>query len=165
MKALGMSSMSHVRHSITVYRPRQMLYDFWRDLENLPQFMQHLHRVEDVGDGRSHWVAKAPGGLKLEWDAEIVDDVPGTRIAWRSLPSADVKNSGSVMFLETPHEDATEVIVDIHYQPPGGLIGSTLARLFGEDPTQQLWGDLRRFKQIAESRADATKDISEPLAY
>jgi uncharacterized membrane protein len=140
----------HVRHSVTIEYPRQALYEFWRDFENLPRFMQHLDDVKHRGAGRSHWVAKAPAGRRIEWDAVIIDDVPGERIAWRSLPGADVPNSGAVRFSDTP-DRGTEIIVDIHYDPPGGLLGRALARLMGSDPGQQLRQDLHRFKQIVES--------------
>ena len=147
----------HVRHTITVNHERHALYEFWRDVENLPRFMQHLASVRDRGDGRSHWVAKGPAGRRVEWDAEIIDDVPGERIAWRSLPGADVANSGAVRFSDTP-SNGTEIVVDIHYKPPGGLLGRALASLLGADPGQQLKQDLRMFKRVAEST-----DISQPV--
>jgi uncharacterized membrane protein len=150
--------MSHVRHSVTVGQPRQALYEFWRDFENLPRFMRHLERVKDLGRGRSRWVAKAPAGRRVEWDAEVIDDVPGERIAWRSLPGADVPNSGAVLFTDAPDDGGTEIIVDIRYDSPGGILGRALVRLVGGDPGPRLKEDLRRFKQIIEAA-----DLSQPM--
>lgn len=139
-----------VRHSVTIARPAEELYRFWRDFENLPQFMNHLESVRDLGGGRSHWTAKAPAGMTVEWDAEVADDVPGQRIAWRSLPGGDVENDGSVRFVPAPGGRGTEVHVDLRYDPPGGTLGSWFARLFGENPDQQVYDDLRAFKQVME---------------
>src|SRR5688500_4745294 len=135
-------------------QPRERLYEFWRDFENLPRFMQHLELVEDLGGGRSHWVAKAPMGRTVEWDAEILQDVPNELIAWRSLPGSDVHNSGVVRFRDAPDDRGTEISVEIQYDMPGGSLGVALATLFGEDPGQQLDDDLRRFKQVVEPREE-----------
>lgn len=139
------------RTRVTVNRPRDELYQYWRRLENLPSFMDHLESVRADVDGRWHWVAKGPAGTKVEWDAAIVDDVPGELIAWRSLEGARVPSSGIVRFTPAPREQGTEVTVDLEYAPPGGAAGSAVARLFGEDPAQQVKDDLRRFKQVLET--------------
>jgi uncharacterized membrane protein len=107
--------------------------------------------VEDNGDGTSHWVAKAPAGRPVEWDAEITEETRNERIAWRSLPHADVANAGSVSFRDAPGDRGTEVTVDIEYEVPGGTAGWLIAKLFAEEPGQQLRDDLRRFKQVMET--------------
>jgi uncharacterized membrane protein len=135
----------------TVGLPEQEVYEMWRDLDNLPKFMAHLEEVRPDGNGRSHWRAGAPRGRTVEWDAEITEDVPGQRIAWRSVGSADVHNEGSVQFVPAPGGRGTEVHVKLRYEMPGGKLGETVARYFGEDPRQQLDDDLRRFKQVAET--------------
>ena len=140
----------HVVESITIKRPRNEVYGFWHNFENLPRFMAHLESVEVSGDRRSHWVAKAPAGTTVEWDAETLDDRPNELIAWRSLPDASVPNSGSVRFKDAPGDRGTEVRVELRYQPPGGKLGAWVAKLFGEEPEQQVKGDLRRFKQVME---------------
>jgi uncharacterized membrane protein len=140
-----------VRKSIIINRSPEELYQYWRDLENLPRFMQHLESVRVTGDGRSHWVAKAPAGTSVEWDAEITEDRPNERIAWRSLEGADVDNSGSVEFRPAPGNRGTIVRVEIEYNPPGGAIGALVAKLFGEEPGQQAQEDLRCFKQVMET--------------
>ena len=149
----------HVTRAVTINRPREELYRFWRDFENLPRFMEHLESVRVLGPNRSHWTARAPAGTTVEWDAEIVDERPDELIAWRSLPDADVTNAGVVRFLDAPG-GGTEVRVELRYDPPGGKIAATIAKLFGEEPSLQLSGDLRRFKQVMEVgevlRSDAT---------
>jgi uncharacterized membrane protein len=149
----------HVSRAITVNRPREEVYGFWRDLENLPRFMEHLESVRVLGQERSHWKARAPAGTTVEWDAETVEERPGELIAWRSLPGADVTNAGNVRFADAP-AGGTEVLVRLSYDPPGGKLAATIAKLFGEEPSLQLSGDLRRFKQVMELgeviRSDAT---------
>src|SRR5437867_4252776 len=86
-----------VEKSITVNRPPSEVYRYWRQLENLPRWMHHLKSVTSTGN-KSHWVARGPVGMSVEWDAEIVNDVPDQKIAWQSLPDADVRNAGAVMF-------------------------------------------------------------------
>jgi uncharacterized membrane protein len=135
----------------TVGLPAQEAYEMWRQLDNLPQFMAHLEEVRPDGNGRSHWRAGAPFGRTVEWDAEITEDVPGQRIAWRSVGSAGIHNAGSVQFVPAPGGRGTEVHVKLRYEMPGGKLGEAVARYFGEDPRQQLDDDLRRFKQVAET--------------
>jgi len=137
--------------TLVINRPARELYDHWRDFENLPAFMHHLESVRVTGEGRSHWVAKAPAGMSVAWDAEITEDRPGERIAWRSLPGADVENSGAVSFEEAVGGRGTIVRVELNYSPPGGPLGKWAARLFGEEPEQQALSDLRRFKQLMET--------------
>ena len=139
-----------VRKTITVRKPAQEVYRFWREFENFPRFMAHVESVSAMRQ-RSHWVAKAPGGTTVEWDAEIVDDQPGVAIQWRSLPEADVANWGTVRFVPAPGDRGTEVDVVLGYRPPAGKLGATVAKLFGEEPATQLADDLRRFKQVLES--------------
>lgn len=140
-----------VRGAITVNRRPEEVYRCWRRLENLPKFMYHLRSVRESGNGRSHWVAEAPAGTTVEWDAEMVEDVPGEVMVWRSLEGADVPNSGSVRFKPAPGGRGTEVAVELEYRPPGGSMGAAAARLFGEEPLQQIKDDLRRFKQVVET--------------
>jgi uncharacterized membrane protein len=140
----------HIEEAVTIDRTPWDLYAFWRNFENLPSIMSHLESVRCEGDRRSHWVAKAPAvaGGKVEWDAEVINDEPNALIAWRSLPGADVDNAGSVRFI--PSERGTIVKVVIDYIPPAGKVGSWIASLFGEEPSQQIHEDLRRFKRSTE---------------
>jgi uncharacterized membrane protein len=141
----------HVKAAITVRKPREEVYRFWRDLENLPSFMAHVESVEGDGNGRSHWKVKAPAGASVEWDAEVVEDRPGEALVWRSLEGARIQNSGAVRFLDAPRSQGTEVHVEFDYAAPGGKVGEAVAKLFGEEPTQQAKDDLRRFKQVLET--------------
>src|SRR5918994_5480976 len=141
----------HVRKAITIGRPAEELYRFWRDFSNLPRFMRHLEDVQVMDERRSHWKAKAPLGRTVEWDAEVTEDRPNERLAWRSLEGADVPNHGSVTFEPAPGGRGTTVKVDLRYEPPGGVIGATVAKLFGREPGQQVQEDLRAFKQLMET--------------
>ena len=138
-----------VEHSVTINRPALELYSFWRNFENLPNFMNHLESVKRYGGDRSHWVAKAPGGTTVEWDAEVYNEKEGELIAWRTLEGSQVASAGSVHF-EPAGDNATNVRVNLKYDPPGGKLGSLVARLFGENPQQQIEADLARFKEIME---------------
>lgn len=149
-----------VKQAITVNSSPEEVYRFWRDFENLPRFMTHLESVRITGDRRSHWVATAPMGTTVEWDAEIVEDEPNRRIAWRSLEGADVESSGSVRFEPARGRPGTEVHVEFQYTPPGGAAGAAVAWLFGEEPSQQVRDDLRRLKQVLETGQIARSDAS-----
>ena len=145
------SSALELTAAITVLKPPQEVYDFWRGLERLPTFMHHLRSVEWTGEGRTRWTANAPVKKQVVWDAELVEDVPGEVIAWRSLPGADVANEGSVRFTPAPGDRGTEVRVRLRYDLPGGRAGALVARVLGEEPHQQVEDDLRRFKQVLET--------------
>ncbi|HVF43973.1 MAG TPA: SRPBCC family protein [Pyrinomonadaceae bacterium] len=142
---------TQVKNSLIISRPPEELYRYWHDFENLPNVMRHLESVKVKGDGRSHWVAKAPAGTSVEWDAEVTEDRPNELIAWRSVEGSDVDNSGSVRFEPAPGKRGTIVKVEINYTPPGGALGSLVAKLFGEEPGQQAQESLRTFKQLMET--------------
>jgi uncharacterized membrane protein len=156
--ALGVSTAAgrpagplHVEKSVTINRPAEELYAFWRDFTNLPRFMKHLKDVRVEGDDCSHWVATGPAGTTVEWDAEITLDRPNEMICWRSLPGAQVENGGCVRFETLPGNRGTAVHVSFDYDPPAGALGAAVAALFAEEPNQQVAGDLRRFKSIVET--------------
>jgi uncharacterized membrane protein len=144
-----------VEKSVTVNRPVQEVYHFWRNFENLPRFMDHLESVTVIDENRSHWVAKAPAGTRVEWDATIHNEIENQLIAWRSLPGADVNNAGSVHFTSTG-SGQTEVRVVLSYEPPAGKLGAAVAKLLGEEPSKQVEDDLRRFKQVMEAVVSTT---------
>ncbi len=151
-----------MKKSLVINSSPEELYNFWHDFENLPRFMRHLESVRVTGEGRSHWVATAPGGTTVEWDAEVTEDRPGELIAWRSTEGSDVYNTGSVKFERAPGDRGTIVRVEIDYAPPGGRIGAAVAKLFGEDPQQQIDSDLRRFKQVVETGEVVISDATLP---
>jgi uncharacterized membrane protein len=131
--------------------PRPEVFDFWRNFENFPIFMKHLQMVEVQDEKKSHWVARGPLNLQVEWDAQIVEEIPNKMIAWRSLAGSEIDNSGEVWFRDAPGERGTEVEVKLRYDPPAGSASALIARLFGEEPEQQVRDDLRRFKQVMEA--------------
>ena len=146
----ALSEPIRIRKTITVNRSREELYRRWHDFERLPDFMSHLESVQITGPNRSHWSAKAPAGTSIEWDAEVVEDRPNERIAWRSLGGA-VHHAGSVQFHPAPGGRGTEMTVELEYQVPAGTLGAAVAKLFGEEPGQQIQEDLRRFKWLIET--------------
>jgi uncharacterized membrane protein len=148
-----------VRQAVTVQKTPEEAYSFFRRLENLPLFMWHLEAVVETGD-RSRWRAKGPLGTHVEWDAEIVEDRPGDCIAWRSLPGADVANRGRVVFRPASGGQGAEIHVELSYDPPAGAIGSSIAKLFGREPSQQISADLRRLKQVLETGEVLHSDAS-----
>jgi uncharacterized membrane protein len=147
-----------IAEALTVNVDRRAAYDFWRKLENLPRFMHHLRRVEDLGNGRSRWTAKGPGPLPdLAWTAEIVEEVPGERLVWRSLPGADVHNAGHVNFKDGPH-GGTEIHARIAYRPPAGDLGASVARWLDPVLGQMVKEDIRRFQHVIETGEVPTID-------
>jgi uncharacterized membrane protein len=139
-----------VEKSVTINKSPEELYRYWRNLENLPSIMNHLEEVRVIDHNLSHWVAKAPAGRRVEWDAEIIVEKENEVIAWRSL-EGDIPNAGSVHFEKAPDGRGTLVKVVLAYDAPGGQLGYILAKLFGEEPGQQVEDDLRRFKQVMEA--------------
>jgi uncharacterized membrane protein len=154
--AVGISKSIQVEKCITIDKSAEELYTFWHDFENLPKFMKHLESVKVIDLRRSHWVATAPMGQKVEWDADIVDNRPNELIAWASVAEADVENAGFVRFRPAPGDRGTEVKVVLEYSLPGGMVTAALAKLFGEEPEQQIGDELHRFKQLMEVGGIAT---------
>ena len=148
-RRLGGLAGIHVEEAVTVSRPPSEVFRFWRNFENLPRFMNHLRAVSQREAGISHWVARGPAGMNVEWDARIINEIDGRLIAWQSLEGSEVSTAGSVNFRETPR--GTEVRVHLQYSPPAGKLGAAVARLLGEEPTVQIHDDLRRFKQLIET--------------
>jgi uncharacterized membrane protein len=140
-----------VKKSIIINSSPEELYGFWRDLRNLPRIMHQLKSVQETGGNRSRWVANAPAGSTVEWEAEIVEEREGEIISWRSVEGSEVETYGSVEFARAPGGRGTIVKVELNYEPPGGIIGKGIAKLFGDDPEQQVYEALRCFKQVIET--------------
>ncbi|HVR63195.1 MAG TPA: SRPBCC family protein [Polyangia bacterium] len=149
-----------VTAAITVNRSTGDVFRFWRDLENLPRFMENVESVRALDDRRSHWRARTLGGRTVEWDAEIVGLQDGRMISWRSAASSDARNEGTVTFASAPGNRGTEVRVTLRYQPPAGRWTAAIAKLFGKEPGQQVRADLRRFKQVMEIGEVVKSDTS-----
>jgi uncharacterized membrane protein len=138
-----------VRERVRINRSPHDVFAFWRTLSNLPQFMDHLVEVRVIDSTRSRWTAKAPAGTTVSWDAEIINEIDGELIAWRSTENAEVATAGSVRFVPAP--GATDVLVTLQYAPPAGELGSWVAWLFGREPSQQIRADLEKLKGQLES--------------
>lgn len=155
-QALGGAAGVIVEESVVINRPISELYRFWRNLENLPRFMSHLESVERITDTLSRWRAKAPAGTSVEWNAEIINEVPDQVIGWRSIEGSDVVSAGSVNFDEVSPGRSTRVRVRLQYSPPGGKVGDAVAKLMGSDAATQIRQDLQRFKQMVEQGTPST---------
>lgn len=154
-----------VEKTVTINKPAEELYRFWRNFENLPRFIKHLKEVKVYDDKKTHWIAEGLLDRNLEWDAVIVEDRENEVISWASVQSAEIQNSGVVQFKPAPGNRGTEVKVVREYNPPGGVIGNALAKpvvdiakLFGEDPKHNLTEDLRHFKMLMEAGEIATTE-------
>ncbi len=156
-EALAGSGGVHVFESITIARPVDELFRFWRTLSNLPRFMRHLERVEELDRTRSRWTARGPAGMRVTWDAHIINEVPNEVIGWQSVGDAEVISAGSVHFKAAPN-GGTELVVHLQYDPPAGKLGAWFASLFGEEASQQIREDLRRLRDYLETRKVATSD-------
>jgi uncharacterized membrane protein len=150
----------NVHEAVRLDCPVAQVYRYWRNLENLPRFMSHLERVTETSERHSSWTARGPAGLRVEWDAEIINEIDNELLAWRSLPGSDVVSAGSVTFRSLRNGQSTQVNVNLQYSSPAGKPGAYLASLFGLEASQVIREDLRRFKQLLEagevSRATAT---------
>lgn len=157
-EAVGLKPNIVVEKTVTIDRPARELYDYWRDLTNLPSFMGHLKSVtkKDETGKVTHWIASAPLDFTVEWDAEIVQDEPEHLIAWSALDNAQIDNCGFVRFQPATGNRGTQVKVVLEYQPPGGALTDAIASLFGESPQEQIGDELNRFKQLMETGEIAT---------
>ncbi|HJQ09628.1 MAG TPA: SRPBCC family protein [Gemmatimonadaceae bacterium] len=144
---------------ITVNKPADEVYEFWKDPANYPRFMSSLESVQITGEGRSHWKVKAPIGLTVEWDAQIVNDVPNELIAWESIDGT-VHNTGTVRLRPALGNRGTEVELQTQIKPKAGPIGAKIAKLFEAVPKTQMMNDLRRFKQLMEIGEVVKSDAS-----
>jgi uncharacterized membrane protein len=150
-----------VDEAITINLPRHEVYQFWRNPENLAEFMEHVESVRPItaasaggetnGGRLTHWVARGPAGRRMEWDAQIINEIENEIVAWRSLPGSEVTNAGSVNFADAAGGRGTEVRIALQYNPPGGAVGAFVARIFGEEPSTQIHRDLMRLKTQLEA--------------
>lgn len=155
----GESTVSGV--AVTINKPRQELYAYWRDFSNLAGVMENVESIEVLDRNRSHWKVKGPNGL-YEWDAIVTEDVEGERIAWKSAEGADVENSGWVAFTDANPGRGTVVTAAIAYEPPAGIVGKVVAKLTQKEPRIQARRDLRRLKQLLETGEIATSSPPNP---
>jgi uncharacterized membrane protein len=152
-----------ISRSVTINKPREQVYAYWRKLENLPQFMKHLARVTQLDNKSSHWEAEIPVNLgTLEWDATITTEIPGERIAWQSVAEATVDNAGEVIFRDAPGDYGTELHATISYRPPVGDVGKAISSLFNSRFEEMIKADLQRFKRMVETGEIELVDVQTP---
>ena len=150
-RALAGARGVNVEQAVTINRPAEELYRYWRNMENLPRFLAHVIAIRPLDGRRSHWVVKGPAGTRVEWDAEIINEIPNELIGWRTLDGADVISAGSVRFVSDNPDRGTRVHVRLQYDPPAGKLGAAFAWVLGEEPSQTIREDLRRFKSLLEA--------------
>lgn len=144
--------------AVTIGKPREEVFAFFRELPNLARFMENIERIDVIDTKRSHWVVKAPAGHSVEWDSVITEEEPGRLLAWTTGPEAEVKNHGRVEFRDAPGDRGSEIHATIVYEPPGGALGKVVATLFQKEPGQQAHRDLRRLKMLLETGEIATTE-------
>ena len=140
-----------VGRTVTIGKPRQELYEVWKDFTKFPTFMDNVTSVERLDGERSRWRIKGPGGKDVELVTRIIEDVPGQKIAWESEEGSDVDTAGVAEFTDAPPGRGTHVRLLMSYDPPGGAIGRGIAKLLQREPSIQARRDLRRFKQLMET--------------
>lgn len=149
--------------AVTIARPAQELYDFWREPTNLAAIMENVRSIERIDDQRSRWTVKAAAGSEVSWDSVITNDIPGEEIYWQSAQGADVANSGRIQFVDAG-DRGTIVRATIAYDPPGGTVGQLIAKMFQREPRIQTRRELRRFKQLMETGEIATSARNRRIA-
>ena len=150
--AINKKAIVEIKSTLVIKRPKEELYSYWRNLENLPNFMSHIEEVNEVDNKRSHWVAEVPGGLgHIEWEAEIVWEQENQLLAWRSLPDSEIENSGEVRFLDSGNKKSTIVETTISYRPPLGKAGEMAVKLLNPTFKKVVENDIKEFKKLMES--------------
>ena len=143
-------------NTVTIGRPHEQLYEEWRDFTRFPRFMENVESVEKLDEKRSRWTIKAPAGSSVELVTRITEDNPPDSIAWESEPDSGIKAQGRVEFLDAGVGRGTIVRLIMHYDPPAGIVGKGIAKLFQREPKIQSRRDLRRFKSLMETGEIAT---------
>jgi len=138
-----------VAHYVEVNATPEKAYDWWRGLTNLPSILPDVKSVTSAAgsdDQLTHWVVSGPLGKDIEWDAKIVEDITNEKLAWASVDGT-VSNSGAVRFDD--HGATTGVEVSLQYDPPAGVLGDVVAKLFS-DPQAKVEKALAEFKDTIE---------------
>jgi uncharacterized membrane protein len=141
--------MSTIEQSVEVQVPLSTAYNQWTQFEEFPKFMEGVEEVRQLDDTHLHWVAEF-GGRRHEWDAEVTEQKPDERVAWRNTDGKD--NAGVVTFHRIG-DDITRVMVQMDYVPEGVIekVGDAIGA-----PDRRVKGDLDRFKELVESRGHET---------
>lgn len=153
---LGEGAGINIDVRMVIMRPREEVYEFWREITNLPLFMRHLCSVEDRGGGVTHWAAHGPHGIPVEWDAQLINEEPGEYLAWQSLPGSRIENAGSVHFKSIG--GGTEVTLNMRYRPKGMVAGFAIAKFMNPVTEAEIREDIYRLKQVMETGVDVTTE-------
>ncbi|MGI9362413.1 MAG: SRPBCC family protein [Parasphingorhabdus sp.] len=138
--------------TVTINRPREEIYAFWRDFRNLPSVMDNVEKVQPTGaNGRAIWTIKAPAGTTVDVETEIVDDIANELISWRSVTGSQIETEGSIAFRDAPNGAGTWVEATIAYDPPAGQLGRMVAKAFRKEPGIEARHDLKRLKMLMET--------------
>lgn len=136
--------------AITIKRNKDEVYDYWRDLENLPNILKHVERVEKISEDRYLWTANFYG-QRFDWEAEITEDTPGERISWQTTGDSDVENYGTVLFTDSAKDRGTDLIITLGYKPANSELGRKVAKIFNPVFKEKVKHDLRSFKRFMET--------------
>jgi len=156
---LGLSNAENgirVNKAINIFAPIDVVYQFWRNFENFPLFMNHVKEVSQ-DNGLSTWKVTAPAGSSIEFQSYIIRDVPNEIIEWETIPDSQVHHAGFVRFDEN-WDGSTRVNVQLSYVPPAGALGHAVAQLFGVDPRQAMDDDMVRLKSLLEEGGTSTAE-------
>jgi uncharacterized membrane protein len=158
---LGLSSGENgirVNKAINIFAPIDEVYQFWRNFENFPLFMNHVKQITTRGDV-SDWKVAGPVGSTVEFQSRVIQDSPNDTIAWETLPDSQVRSAGFVRFDEN-RDGSTRVTVQMNYLPPAGVAGHAVPQLFGVDPRQAMHDDLIRLKTLLEEGKTSTDETN-----
>lgn len=149
-----------VDRTIRIDAPVERVFAFWRDSENLARWMSHVREVRQLGGERFHWVVDGPAGAPVEWTSELTDVRENRELAWRSVEGSTVENSGRIRF--EPDGADTRLHIELHYSPPGGVIGQVVAKAFGVDPASDMDDDLPKLRRLIEADASRPAPAQRP---
>ncbi len=149
--AQSVRSENSVRGSMTIKESAQELYSLWRNPENFQRIFAHFAQISVTSNESSHWVIRAPLGKTIEWDAWITEERPGEAIRWKASDDSKLPNWGQLTFRQAPGDKGTELVLDLHFDPPGGVFGQKVSDIFGIVPRTIATQALRRFKSLVET--------------
>lgn len=145
----GLRQPVEIKKSFEFDAPIDKVFRFWTNYQNFPLFMRNIESMRELGDRRSRWRAAGPGGLPMEWEAEVTEKVPNRTLAWKSLPESDIDHHGLLRFTE--YGTGTRVYLDMTYYPIAGKVGEKTAQLFGAGAQNKVEEDIRRMKEFLET--------------
>lgn len=140
-----------VQRRMTINRSSEDLYAYWHDVEKAPTFMRHIASVTRTGERTSHWTAKGPFGRTIEWNSEILQDMPGRLIAWHVHGKPNTANAGKVTFEPAPANQGTIVTLELDFLQLNGPLLASVRNIVGQAPEREALEDLRHFRELMEA--------------